>query len=360
MTIFVNFTRERIIKMESKLNKEALSGFGKAFRDKVMEGFFGSSDTISGTEILNLTPVKQINLFILKALFQAWGNETSKLKSPYFNYDGEPVRVALNEFMNVLSRNISISKEDFLPLFDKAVNDSINLIFSPYSYFTLEFDKAKKDKIEVSSMEEDEKYYKVNKHLYKALLERLKKMESETLTFKEIGGALEGLFSNIKDNPDDIQQHIESFSQIVPLDVSMIYLEENNTETEVKTPGNPSDKQQVIVNDKFEDTKTILNDKHVEGTPSLAEVMQRGKIENLGKSLSVNQRFMFVKELFKGNVEEFKKAIDYIDECAKKEDALKFLEDHYGKSKNWDIEKEEVIEFYDLVSRKFASESAQQ
>jgi len=358
LTILPNFTIERNIKMESKLNKEALSRFGKAFRDKVMEDFFGSSDTISGDEILKLTPVKQINLFILKDLFQAWRNETNKLKSPYFKYDDESVRVALNEFMNVLSRNISISKEDFLPLLDKAVDDSINLIFSPYSYFTLEFDKAKKDNIELSSMEEDEKYFQVNKHVYKALLERLKDMKLETLTFKEVGETLEGLFSEMKDNPDDIQQHIESFFQIVHLEASMIYLEENKTE--VKTSGLPSDKEQVIVNDKFEDAKSILNDTHVGGTPTLVEIMQKGKIESMEKSLTVNQRFMFVKELFEGNVEEFKKAIDYIDECAKKDDAFKFLEEHYGKLKSWEIEKEEVIEFYDMVSRKFISESAQQ
>ncbi len=331
MTIFPNFTIGRNIKMESKLNKEALSRFGKTFCDKVMEDFFGSSDMLSGAEILNLTPVKQVNLFILKALFQAWRNETSKLKSPYFNYDSESVQVALNEFMNVLSRNISISKEEFLPLLDKAVNDSINLIFSPYSYFTLEFDKAKKDNIELSSMEEDAKFIQVNKHVYKALLERLKDMKSETLTFKEVGETLEGLFSEMKDNPDDIQQHIESFSQIVQLEASMIYLEENKTE--VKISGLLLDKQQVIVNDKFEDPKSILNDKHVEGTPSLVEVMQRGKIESMEKSLTVNQRFMFVKELFEGNVEEFKKTIDYIDECTNKDDALKFLEDHYGNLK---------------------------
>ncbi len=233
MTILSNFTKERNIKMESELNKEALSRFSKTFREKVMEDFFGSSDTISGEEILNLTPVKQINLFILRDLFQAWRIETSKLKSSYFNYDVESVRVALNEFMNVLSRNISISKEEFLPLLDKAVDDSIALIFSPYNYFRLEFDKTKKENIELSSMEEDEKYFKVNKHLYKTLLERLKDMKSETITFKEVGETLEGLFSEMKDSPDDIKNHIESFSQIVHLDASMIYLEENKTE--VKT-----------------------------------------------------------------------------------------------------------------------------
>jgi len=344
--------------MESKLNKEALSRFGKAFRDKVIEDFFGSSDTISGEEILNLTPVKQINLFILRDLFQGWRIETSKLKSAYFNYDVESVRVALNEFMNVLSRNISISKEEFLPLLDKAVDDSIALIFSPYNYFRLEFDKTKKDNIELSSLEDDEKYFNVNKHLYKTLLERLKDMKSETITFKEVGETLEELFSEMKDNSDDIQQHIESFSQIVQLEASMIYLEENKTE--VKTSELPSDNEQIIINDEFEDAKSILNDTHVEETPSLVEIMQRGKIESMEKSLTVNQRFMFVKELFEGNVEEFKKAIDYIDECAKKDHALKFLEEHYGKLKSWDIEKEEVIEFYDLVSRKFISESAQQ
>jgi len=358
LNILPNFTKERNIKMESKLNKEALAKFGKAFRDKIMEDFFGSSETISGEEILKLTPVKQINLFILKDLFQAWRIETSKLKSSYFNYDGESVRVALNEFMNVLSRNISIRKEEFLPLLEKAVNDSFTLIFSPYSYFTLEFDKTKKDNIELSSLEEDEKYFQVNKHIYKALLQRLKDLKSETLTFKEVGETLERLFSEMKDNPDDIQKHIESFSQIVQLEASMIYVEEN--ETEVKTSEPPLDNERIIVNDEFDQVKSILNDTHVEDTPSLVEIMQRGKIESMEKSLTVNQRFMFVKELFEGNVEEFKKAIDYIDECATKDDALKFLEVHYGKLKSWDIEKEEVLEFYDLVSRRFISESAQQ
>ncbi len=88
--------------MESKLNKEALLKFGEAFSDKVMEGSFGSSETISGAEILNLTPVKQINLFIIKDLFQTWRKEISKLKSPFFDYGSKSVQGALNELIMVL------------------------------------------------------------------------------------------------------------------------------------------------------------------------------------------------------------------------------------------------------------------
>ncbi len=49
-------------------------------------------------EIIHLTPVQQVNYFVLKELFQRWKSEINQLKSPYFDYDNDEVQASLKAF----------------------------------------------------------------------------------------------------------------------------------------------------------------------------------------------------------------------------------------------------------------------
>src|SRR5258708_4994820 len=67
-------------------------------------------------------------------------------------------------------------------------------------------------------------------------------------------------------------------------------------------------------------------------------------------SLTINQKFMFTKILFKGDFEIFSQAIERLDALNNLGQALEYLETHY---KEWDKESEEYQEFLSLVERRF-------
>ena len=66
------------------------------------------SRNINGKDILEITPYHQLNLFILKNLYDKWVYNFNSNKIKYFNYDSEDVIQTTKKLMNILSNNISI------------------------------------------------------------------------------------------------------------------------------------------------------------------------------------------------------------------------------------------------------------
>ena len=64
-------------------------------------------NNITGKELLTITNSNQINLFIIKNIYDDWLNNFNKNKISYFNYDDIEIQNALNNFMNILSNNDS-------------------------------------------------------------------------------------------------------------------------------------------------------------------------------------------------------------------------------------------------------------
>jgi len=73
----------------------------------------------------------------------------------------------------------------------------------------------------------------------------------------------------------------------------------------------------------------------------------------LAESLSLNQRFMFTKELFDGNADLLRHALKSIDELNTFEEAVDLINARFVVELGWDIESEEVREFMQQVYRKF-------
>src|SRR4051812_20462552 len=96
--------------MDEKISLEAIALYGDAYSEKLMKGYFSSNEKISGKDILSLSSVHQVNLFVIRELFKAWKEETRKQKSVYFDYENDEVKEALNTFMSVLSNHILIDK----------------------------------------------------------------------------------------------------------------------------------------------------------------------------------------------------------------------------------------------------------
>jgi hypothetical protein len=77
------------------------------------------------------------------------------------------------------------------------------------------------------------------------------------------------------------------------------------------------------------------------------------KGHSLRSMLPINKKFTFINGLFGGNATEFEQAIDMIDQCNDYHKAIMLIKEKYFRRFGWDLEKDEVKEFYEMVSRKF-------
>ena len=127
--------------IQEKLNSSFISQYKTVFSEQLIAQAFNEKEKLTGKEILYLSPIKQLNLFIIKSLFERWQEEMQRIESPYFDYHATEVKVMISKFMNILSQNIFINAENLKPIIEKAVEDLIILNFDPATYLDNEIKK---------------------------------------------------------------------------------------------------------------------------------------------------------------------------------------------------------------------------
>ena len=329
--------------MESKLNFQSLKEYSRKFAQISCEGYFKDNLKINGREILKFSTINQINSLILKKLFENWQLESEKFNSPYFNYSSAQVQLALKRFLNVLSNNIEIDQKHFQLLVEEAVFDCLLLIFSPYDFYRNELINGFSNPHLTSGLNQLVKYIQINRHLGEDLLNQLQQHQNENPDLEIALKIFDKVVEDTADLPDEIDQHISTFNEICPLEEDSIYLETKPSETE-----NLSDQ-----NDHHWEIGTLNDKLKSESAPSLAEIHQFKAIDNIENSLTVNQQFMFINELFGGDEPQFSKALKDLENFDNYDEAISSLKDSYGAANNWDFESEEVKELFGLISKKY-------
>jgi len=338
--------------MESRLKQESIHAYSKDFASSVAASFFNGKTKISGEEILKLSEIQQVNLFVLMHLFQTWEKESTQLESPYFNYDHPDVRKALNNFQNTISNHIEITKQDFIPLLEAAVEKTLNLIFSPYHFYIDQISKT--EHTHDLKLKKLMKYIRINPGLLNALIDRME--ESKSYEGKELVRLFDEVCAESPGIPEDFDEYLNSFSKIIPLSLEMIYTEEeseNKDEVKKEIQSTEIDLDKKTLNDTFNKEQKTLNDQiKAKLDSTLAEIHQNKKIDHLVKSISINQRYQFTKELFAGDKNSLEQVIEEIDSMETLENAVSFSEEIANRN-NWDMESEEAIEFMLLIRRRF-------
>lgn len=104
-----------------------------------------------------------------------------------------------------------------------------------------------------------------------------------------------------------------------------------------------TDPQQRSLNDLFNAQKK---------DNSLSNKFQQTKVQDLTKAISINDKFLFIRELFKNKSEEFSRAIQTLNNCETIEEAFDVME---GLKKHyfWDSTSSAYLTLCDLVRRKF-------
>lgn len=112
----------------------------------------------------------------------------------------------------------------------------------------------------------------------------------------------------------------------------------------------------VAVADKFE-IPTTIHDKLTRGKEdkSWNEKMNSQPLQDLKKSIGINEKFKFMNELFDGNLKEYNESIEVLNNCSSFADAENYIEQTLLSKYDWKKESGTYQSLMFLVQRKFNS-----
>ncbi len=322
--------------MDEKISSQAIGQYSEQYASKLADLFFSKKETISGPEILTLCEVKQVNLFIVRELMHAWKQEAEKLKSPYFDYNSSIVKEALVHYQNTLSNHISVNRKDFLPLLETAVTKTIYLILAPYDFYSDTLDRYGKGYLKTDFLKNEVKYLRINQAPLEKLVSKLEQQKRDVITGNEAFGMLDSILEEVNFTPADFDAYLNQFSKLVPLQVERLF--------EAKISARPVEPKPIN-----HPKREVVN--ATETKPTVTENLARQKVSKLKESLTINQKFMFTKILFKGDFEIFSEVIDKIDSLETLNHALAFIGEAHP---TWDRESEEYEEFLEVLTKRFS------
>lgn len=134
--------------------------------------------------------------------------------------------------------------------------------------------------------------------------------------------------------------------------------QKNKVEVVASSPNTDSHKteegggvQGEILAEKFHGKQKFRNEIIAEHTAKfdMSTKLQNKPIGDLAKAIGINDKFLFIKELFDGDPARYSEAIQHLNLFSDLNDAIIFLQDNY----QWSENNEYAIKFIDLVRRKF-------
>jgi hypothetical protein len=424
--------------MSNKFNANALTEYSKSYARRIAADFFQHHATINGQQILSLTPITQINLFVISSLSDKWQADTAKFRSPYFDFTNADVQEALQNFMNVVSQHISVRREHLEPLLADATRRTIIMIFDPRAYFDDVLRSQPEFTLTADAMRQITRYTKINQFIPAYIAQRMN--DKPFIYANQALGYLDEALTQRGHELEHYDKFVALFSEKLPMDVSALlrsHVPDSipaapgrsffDTATEPSIPPAPlvpaeatprtdvpeavapaippqpeptpapvieadagSTGPMFISNDGAGpepvapisqpsqlDTGAIsqpsvtenvpiissepaptLNDTLREGAPAepatVAETFHRAPIESVARSISLNQKFRFINQLFNGNASAYNQAVEEIDTLNNYGQALDLISYRYASQYLWDMSSDEVSELVEILKRRFS------
>ncbi len=424
--------------MSNKFNANALTEYSKSYARRIAADFFQHHVTISGQQILSLTPISQINLFVISTLSDKWKADAAKFRSPYFDFSDADVEEALQNFMNVVSQHISVRRDHLEPLLVDATRRTIIMIFDPRAYFDDLLRDQPEFTLTADALKQITRYTKINQFIPAYISQRMNGKPS--VYSNQAIGYLDEALTQRGHELEHYDKFVALFSEKLPMDVSALLrshvpdsipasparsffdtitepavppaplvpveatprtdlpeavapaippqpapAERSDSPDEPAGSGGPiflsrdtdgpelvapvSQPSQVptetstISADNRQDTNPVdaspsLNDTLREASPdepsTVAETFNRAPIESVARSISLNQKFRFINQLFNGNASAYNQAVEEIDTLNNYGQALDLISYRYASQYLWDMSSDEVSELVEILKRRFS------
>lgn len=367
--------------MTIQINSNYLENYAQDYATSVCGQFFASRQYMTGQDIVQLTNSTQVNFFVIKRLFELWQEELAKLKSsPYFDYRDVSVHESLTQFMNVLSKRIKVEREHLQPLLEIAVQQAIVLATDPVGFYQNEIRKAPENQIN-EFLKENRKYYKWHSQAITFLIDKAGFGHDESAYIRAIAAN----YQVIQDSLESVNLLIATLGEVRPFDLDAYFQKEAPVSSSTPPEATPSEEEskssffdqvenepEPVTGSVQEPAKPIEEQPRprpvaavFSGNGTLDPDELRAKFEmlsykgmkgimgELGENVAINQRFMFIKELFDGNADLLRHALKSIDQCDSFDEAIGLVNSRYVSELDWAANTEPVQEFLLLVYRKF-------
>ena len=155
-------------------------------------------------------------------------------------------------------------------------------------------------------------------------------------------------------NKSEIKEPVEP-EELEPVAEAELVKEEQEPETEEKHEVELQEEKVVDeanhrLGDSFSKEKSV-NDLIDAESSNLEHKLSNRPVESIKKSIGINDRFQYIRELFEGNAEKFVNAVTELDEKKDINEAVDYLKKNFEWKKN-----ETSLKFVNLVKRRFSNE----
>ncbi len=394
--------------MSSSIRQSQLEAYGITFSQRVCQDVFEKKKYLVGRDLLTLTPIQQVNYFVLRVLYRAWQQEMLHMKSPCFDYQEKTVREGLHTFMNILSQHIRVGQQALEPLLAKACQDTLQLILMPKAFFQHEL----VDGVSVLSatyLRNTQKYLRINLHVLEAFIQQFEAEKQQEISAQQASV----LFSRCAEaltQCEEVGSYLKQFAALTPLpvafdtakvnplqppeiDASMLRaaetLSRENPVAPKKTTAPPSmfaspqeepepveppqttplgrederegngmfDMREI---DKPAAEAPTADEVYVDAKPEVATTTPQKETEPVedtpteGRKRSFShiprsQAEDFIRSLFNNKQHIFMQALQDVARCDSFDDAVDLLLRSYGKPQGWNLENTDVKELFKQV-----------
>jgi len=108
------------------------------------------------------------------------------------------------------------------------------------------------------------------------------------------------------------------------------------------------------LNESIAEAKESLNDRLKAGKTELSEKLTGSPIRDLRKAIGVNDRFLFIHELFRGDESMYERSLKTINSFNIYAEAEYWISRELKVKLGWEDDNETALYFYQLVKRRFS------
>lgn len=325
--------------MGSQLNVQAMRAYSQSVAMELCERFFPKrKNVITYHKMTSLCSIKQVNLFILKILFDVWNREMSRWKSPYFHYHADDLLKTRVRFFNAVVKTATFPREATEAILAKAVEDTLWLLFSPYTFYTQVLDIKEESEVTLDELKTISKYIIINKKIMKMLLADLKQAYLEPFLGKQVIHTLTQVFEKIEEAPEEVSPYLESFVKILPYKESFYIQDGKEQKWKMKEElAHEFNKLPYTLNQ-------ILTDYEVEPK----------RTKSILTFFTSEQKEHIIKDLFYFDESEFLKVIYELDRCLSNHQVVGLINAVYVSRYKWNIESESYKKFLHTIETRFS------
>lgn len=405
--------------MQDKYSLAQCEHYGRRLATRLSQQFFGPQPaaTLDGPALLKFTPIRQVNLLVLRQLLGRWQQEANALRSPYFDFEAAPVRATLGQFMNVLSRHIRLDRAALEPLLAQAVADTLALATDARTAFehlllpplgpetTLD---AADEPVPLATLRDYLRYFDQAKPFFEGFVSSLP-TTGEPLGREALGQRFETYLATHSAELPVLAPLVAEFNALLPL--TMADLREPGpvkaaplplpsapqpkasaapapttqppevpkpqpaaapapapTQQQPAAPAPLARPEERSVAPTPTEAPLYAKLKATQpSTPHLADTLRGAaggahslaeraapKVVSLREAISINQRFSFINELFNGENMEYHAAIQHLDTLPDADTACAYVQQELAARHDWSLKQEHVGKLLKLIERKFA------